>query len=53
MIRVSTAVNDPIHVQVQVVELRQEGFICDDLIYLRVALAEPSVELHVQGAGKV
>ena len=37
--------NDPVHVKVEVIELGEEGFIGDDLIYFWVALRKPAVEL--------
>lgn len=45
MTGVGAAVDDPVHIQVQVIKLRQQGLICDDLVDLGVALAEPAVEL--------
>lgn len=42
---VSAAVDDPVHVQIQVVEFRKKCLIGNDLINLRIALTEPAVKL--------
>lgn len=39
-------VQDAVHVQVQVVELRQEGRVRNDLVDLRVPLRNPPVKLR-------
>jgi hypothetical protein len=38
--------NNPIHVQVQVVELRQQCIVGDNLIYLGISLGNPTIELQ-------
>ena len=39
------AVNDAVHVQVEMVEFRQQGTVRDNLIDLWIALRDPAVEL--------
>jgi hypothetical protein len=43
--RMRAPVDDPVEVQVQVVHLGEERLVRDDLVDLRVALGDPSVEL--------
>jgi hypothetical protein len=45
---VRTAVNDSIHIQVQMVKLRQQSGIRNDLIDLGIALTDPAVKLRTQ-----
>jgi hypothetical protein len=40
-----TSVDDPVHVEIQVIKLRQEGGIGNDFIDLGVPFADPSVKL--------
>ena len=47
MVGVCAAVDDAIHVQIQVVKLREKRFIGNDLINLRIALTEPAIKLSV------
>lgn len=42
---VRAPVNDAVHVQVEMIELRQQSIVRDNLIDLGVALRDPSVEL--------
>ena len=45
MVGVGAAVDDPVHVKVEMIELGEEGFIGDDLVDFRVAFRKPAVEL--------
>jgi hypothetical protein len=40
-----TPVNDPVHVQIQMIEFGQQGVIGHDLVDLRVPFADPAVKL--------
>lgn len=46
MIRVRTAVDDSVHVEVEVVEFWQECCVGDDLVDFWIAFADPAVELR-------
>lgn len=45
MVGMGAAVDDPIHVQVEVVKLWKQRLIGDDLIDLWIALTEPAIKL--------
>ncbi len=45
MVGVGAAVDDPIHVQVEVVKLWKQRLIGDDLIDFWIALTEPAIKL--------
>lgn len=42
---VGAAVDNPVHVKVEMIELGEEGFIRDDLVDFWVAFRKPAVEL--------
>lgn len=44
---VRTTVNDTIHIQIQMIKLRQKGRVRDDLIDLGITFGEPSVKLYM------
>lgn len=41
--------NNAVHIQVKMIELRQERRVRHNLVNLGIALREPSVELFMQG----
>jgi len=45
-------VDDTVHVQIEVVKLREERRVRDDMVDLGVAFANPSVELESQNKWK-
>ena len=45
VVGVRAAVDDPVHVEVQVVEFREQRRVGDDLVDFRIAFADPSVKL--------
>ena len=46
--RMRTSVNDTIHIQIQMVEFRQQGGVGNNLVDLWIPLADPSVKLSSQ-----
>jgi hypothetical protein len=42
---VRAAVDNPIHVEIQVVKLGQQGIVSDNLVNLGVALGNPAIKL--------
>ena len=49
VVGMGAAVDDPIHVQIQVVKLWKQRLIGNDLINLWIALTEPAVKLYIAG----
>ena len=47
--RVGTSVDNPIHIQVQMIKLGQQGTVSDDLIDFGITLRNPSVKLRARG----
>jgi hypothetical protein len=45
MTRMGATVNDSIHIEIQMVKLRQQGRVRDNLIDLGIAFTDPSVKL--------
>ena len=49
VVGVGASMDDPVHVQVQVIELGEQRLIGNDLVDLGVALAEPAIKLKGVG----
>jgi hypothetical protein len=47
MIRMSTSMNNSIHIEIEMVKLGQQRCIRNDLVDLRIAFRDPSVKLLV------
>ena len=46
--RVRTSVDNAVHIQIQMIKLRQQGTVGDYLIDFWITLRNPSVELRIQ-----
>ena len=47
MAGVGASVDNPIHIEVQMIKFRQERLICNDLVDFWVTLTEPAVKLKI------
>ena len=50
VVGVGASMDDTIHIEVQMIKLGEERFICNNLVDLGVSLAEPAIKL-LEGVG--